>query len=454
MKQFFLRSVALIVTVILCLTALPACSDLGEDLMVLEKDGISVSVSVNQYELLLSRAKGQLCAAQVTQNGATAATEAFWDYKDKFDGTTFETYGEFYERSVLNTCKMHLVAKYIFERDGLSLSAEQEAQLDSMMQELVRVDGGGSETKLNAVLAEYGVNYDILRDFYATEMKVQTVKNHLYGANASSVGANIKHEYMNAHFVRFRQIFLTSRPYVYETDDAGEVIYYQTETGKTNRIAYDSENGIAKQLQDGSYEKDQNGDTIFYAKNSDYTVIAYDDEKGVPHHVLNSDGSYQTRGMTAEELAALDARAQSLFESAQGSSVVDFEALLVAESDGDTDISQYNEGVYLRTDLDYSLMGSDTAYLGDIVFALQRMEVGEVRKILSPSGYHIIRKYANVEGAYANAANEDYFSGFSDNLINSLFLEECQKHIGAIQVHQDILDGATSIKNIGINYYY
>ena len=453
MKHVFLRSAAMILSLVLLMLSLPACADLGEELMVLEKDGISVSISVNQYELLLSRAKGKLCAAQVTQNGSTAASSAFWEYKDKFDGTTFETYAEFYERSVLNTCKMHLVAKYLFEKEGLSLSAEQEETLDDMMDELIQTDGGGSKTKLNAVLADYGVNYDILRDFYETELKVQAVKDHLYGANASQVGANVKHEYMNSHFVRFRQIFLSAKPYVYETDDNGDVIYYQTEEGKTSRIFYDSANGVAKQLEDGSFQKDENGDTIYYVQNSNYTLISYN-IKGEPHHVLNSDGSYQTREMSQEELEKLDERAKTLLEKVQNSTTADFESTLVAESDGDTDVSQYNEGVYLRTDLDYSLMGEDTAYLADIVAALQEMEVGEVRSIMSPSGYHIIRKYANAENAYSNAANEDYFSTFNDNLINSLFLEECQKYVDAIEVDESVLDMASSIKLVGINYYY
>lgn len=453
MKHIFLRSVALIIAFVLCLAVIPACSGLGEELMVLEKDGISVSISVNQYELLLARAKGKLCAAGVTQNGTTAANSAFWDYKDKFDGTTFETYAEFYERSVLNTCKTHLVAKYLFEKEGLTLSDEQEQTLDSMMEELVRTDGGGSETKLNAVLADYGVNYDILRDFYETEMKVQAVKDHLYGTNASKVGDNVKHEYLNQHYIRFRQIFLNAKPYVYETDESDEVIYYQTESGKTHRICYDTENGVSKQLEDGSFEKDKNGDTIYYVKNTDYTMIAYD-TKGAPRHILNADGSYKTRDLTESEAKELDERAKTIFEKVQTSTTAEFENMLVAESDGDTDVSQYNEGVYLRTDLDYNLMGEDSAYLADIVAALQEMKVGEVRKILSPSGYHIIRKYANVESAYSKAENEDYFTTFNNNLINTLFLEECQKYTDSIQVDSEIQATAPSIKNVGINYYY
>jgi len=453
MKHMFLRSVTIALVLILCLLSLPACSGLGDDLMTINKDGVKVSFSVNQYELLLSRSKGTLCAAQVTQNGVTAAYDAFWEYKDKFDGKNFQTYAEYYEAIVLNTCKIHLVSKYLFEKNELELSETQKEKIESMMEELVRTDGGGSKTKLNAVLSEFGVNYDILADFYESEMIVQAVKDHLYGENASKVGDNVKHEFMNSHYVRFRQIFLTSEPFVYVTDDNGDVIYYQTEEGNTNRILYDSGNGEPKQLDDGSLEKDRNGDTIYYVKNTNHTVIAYN-TKGEPHHVLNKDGSYQTREMTVAELQELEKRANTLFETVQNSTTEAFENWLTKESDGDTDVSEHNEGVYLRTDLDYSLMGEDNAYLSSVVAALNEMKTGEVRMITSPSGYHIIRKYDNMEKAYSNAANEAYFSDFAKNLINTLYVEECQAHMADIKIDEAVLADAPSIKSVGINYYF
>ena len=110
--------------------------------------------------------------------------------------------------------------------------------------------------------------------------------------------------------------------------------------------------------------------------------------------------------------------------------------------------------VYLRTDLDYSLMGEDNAYLSNVVAALNEMKTGEVRMITSPSGYHIIRKYDNMEKAYSNAANEAYFSDFAKNLINTLYVEECQAHMADIKIDEAVLADAPSIKSVGINYYF
>ena len=49
-----LRSAALLLALLLCLSLLGGCSSKGKTLMTLEKDGVSVSLSVNTYELMLS----------------------------------------------------------------------------------------------------------------------------------------------------------------------------------------------------------------------------------------------------------------------------------------------------------------------------------------------------------------------------------------------------------------
>ncbi len=459
MKRSMFRLAALTLALLMCLLTVTSCASSGKKLLTLKKDGISVSFSVNLYQLLLSRSKGTLCAANVTQNGVTAAYNAFWDYQDKFDGVNFQTYAEYYQNIVLNTCKANLVALYLFEREGLSLTDAQLEQISKMMQELVRTDGGGSKTKLNAILAEYGVNYNMLREFYELEMKVNAVRLHLYGNNASKVGDNVKNEFMLEHYVRFRQIFLTATPYVYETDVNGDTILFSTETDNTHRIAYDSGNGVRRVIGTDEttgeelYEKDKNGDVIYYVKDTDYKKIAYN-PMGAEHTVKNADGTSKTRELTLEEAAALDAKAQEIYGKIGTSTNAEFEELLVKESDGDTDVSEYNEGIYLRSDLDYTLMGSDSAYLTKIVDALKEMQVGEVRMIVSPSGYHIIRKYECAERAYANAANEAYFTNFYDNLINELFALECQKHIGDIKIDEKVWKDAPRMQDVGVNYYY
>ena len=322
------------------------------------------------------------------------------------------------------------------------------------MQELINTDGEGSKTKLNSVLSAYGVNYDLLRDFYETEMKLQAVKTHLYGENASLIGDTVKTEYLEEHYVRCRQIFLATYAFVAETDANEDVIYYQTEEGKTNRIFYDDGNGEAHQLEDGSLEKDKNGDVIYYVKNTNYKVIAYN-TKGEPHYLKNKEGTgYQTREMTEEEMDAVVKRAEALFGEVKDSTDAAFEAKVESESDGQTDVSEYNEGYYLRADLDYTASGAEYAYLDKIVTQLKEMNVGDVRIVQSGSGFHIIRKYDHAEKAYSKAENEVWFKDFNSKLIEELFLEECGKHYGDVKIDEAILADAPTMKEVGINYFF
>lgn len=455
MKQKTLRITACLLALVMLLFSFVSCNMKGKTLLSLKKDGVSVSFSVNLYEFLLSRSKGLLHSSGATQNGATAAQAAFWDYQDKFDGTTFQTFDEFYSQSVLNTCKVNLIAEYLFKREGLKLTEEQKDSIQKIMDELIRTDGDGSKNKLNAVLGTYGVNYDLLKDFYTLELKIKVLKNHLYGANASSIGDNYKTEFMNTYYVRFRQIYISTKPIVYLTDTADDVIYFHTEEGQSNRIYYDDANGETKLLEDGSLATDSNGDTVYYVKGTDYTRIAYNIVQGEPKPKTDTNGETVVRDLTDEELEEVTNRVNALLEQAQNAATdEEFEKLLVKESEGDTDVSEYNDGIYLRTDLDYALMGEDQAYLATIVSKLKTMQDDDVCLVPSPTGYHIIRKYNNAEKAYANAANESYFENFYENVINQCFLDECEKYADAVKINEKVLAKAPSMKTVGINYFY
>ena len=175
-------------------------------MLTLEKDGIKVSLSVNVYELLLTRLKGSLSFNGETVNGMTVNQSGFWEYSDKFNGTDLQTIDEYYRDNILQNCKIYLAALYLFEKEGLKLSATVEDEIEDKLDELVRTDGNGSKAKLNQVLSTYGVNYDILKEFYTVEAKLDTLKDHLYGANAEKLGNTVKDQYLEENYVHFRQI--------------------------------------------------------------------------------------------------------------------------------------------------------------------------------------------------------------------------------------------------------
>ena len=455
MKNRLLRLTALLLVSVLLLLSTVSCANrTGKPMLTLEKDGIKVSISVNVYELLLSRMKGTLAFYGYTANGVNATSDAFWDYTDKFNGTDLQTIDEYYRNQILGNCKTFLVALYLFEREGLTLSAAAEAKIEDKLRELVLSDGGGSKTKLNAVLAAYGVNYDILREVYVIEAKITELQNHLYGEKASKLGTEIKKEYLEKNYEHFRQVFLTSYHYVYETDKNGDDIYYYPDGEKKGHIYYDIYNGEIGYDKNGDPLLDEQGDVIFFVPGTNNTKIAYN-TLGARINALTEDGSdYKTKPMTPEELAEVKKKAEGLFAELEDSTFAEFEQALTDHSNDTAEVSEFDDGYYLDKRLDYAETGEQYAYLDDIAKALAEMEDGEVRMITSAFGYHIIKKYPHSDKAYDNEANEQWFADFHSGLIEELFSAKCAEHYGDIVLIDKVYATAPTMKAVGVNYYY
>jgi hypothetical protein len=84
-------------------------------------------------------------------------------------------------------------------------------------------DANGSKTAFNAILAEYGANYEILREAYIIEAKIAYLREELFGKNGSKIGANIIDDYYKENYVRFQHIFryTGSRPVI----ENGDFVY-------------------------------------------------------------------------------------------------------------------------------------------------------------------------------------------------------------------------------------
>ncbi|MBR3894040.1 MAG: hypothetical protein IKJ35_02720 [Clostridia bacterium] len=454
MKKTFLRTVACVLACILCCLTLAACASNGKPLLTLEKDGIKVSISVNLYQLLLSRTKGNLLANNVTANGITADKEAFWNYSAKFDGENIQTQNDYYRDNILNICRNYLVVLYLFEKEELTLSAAALEEVEKRMDELVKTDGDGSKTKLNAVLSSYGVNYNILKEAYLLDAKADAVREHLYGKNASLIDAEIKDEYLEKNYVHFRQIFLAAYDYVYETDKFGDVIFYHTEDAKKGHIYYDTENGVAGVDENGMPIVDEHGDTVYFVKDSNQSEIAYN-PLGEPNRLLTEDGkTYRTEKMSEEEMKALKTRAEALCASLQGVEAADFEAAIKKESTDAADLSEYDDGYYLQIQYDYSALGNDYAHLETIATTLPSLKVGDIVLIPSSTGYHIVRKYAHTKDAYTLDPNQSWATSFYSELTEELFLDKCESFYSEIRLDSALLSTVPPMKEIGINYYY
>ena len=441
-----MRAAALLLVILMLALPLASCAS-GKKMLTLKADGKTYSISVNLYELMCSAMKGTLMAYNYTLEGHRPSQDAYWEIMDTYDGKTMETSDSFYRKNVLENCKAYLVSLYLFDKYELALSESAKKEIEETMDELVKTDGEGSKAKLNSVLANYGVNYNMLKEYYTIKAKFKAVQDHIY----STMGPNVKGEYLNENYVHFYQIFLANYTYVYETDKNGDTIYYDT---TTNQILY-KKTEFTQTTASGKTETDSKGNVIYYTDVT-RTHISYDSEKGQPSYKIDKDGeSYVTKPMTEDELDKLVERANDLTQSLQGVSKDAFVAKVSSESD-DTQAAIYTDGYYLQKGVDFSASGEDFMYLDTIVEQLSSADVkdGDVIMIASPSGYHILMKCAPTEKAYELEANAVWFTNFVSGFTAEVFAERAEPYLAQIDLNEKVYAKAPSMKEVAINYFY
>lgn len=446
MKKLFVRIAAALLVVLMLVLPLASCSG-GKKMLTLKVDGKTYSISVNLFELMCSAMKGTLAAYGYTLEGHRPSQDAYWDIMDTYDGKTMETSDAYYRKNVLENCKSYLVSLYLFDKYELKLSAVAEKEIEDMMDELVKTDGDGSKAKLNSVLANYGVNYNMLKEYYTIKAKFKAVQDHIY----STTGPNVKNDHLNEKYVHFYQIFLANYTYVYETDKNGDTIYFNP---STNQVLY-KVTEFTHTTASGDYERDSKGQIIYYTDVT-RTHISYDSEKGQPSYKIDKDGeSYETKPMTEKELDELMERANDLLESLQGVTKDAFVSKVSSESD-DTQAAIYTDGYYLQKGVDYTASGEDFMYLDTIVEKLSSADVqnGDVIMIPSPSGYHILMKCAPTENAYELEANDVWFTSFATELTSELLTQYAEPYLAQIKMNEKVYANAPSMKEVAVNYFY
>lgn len=210
-SHFCPRALALLLAALLFALSFAACGGRqGKTLLTMDTEGTAATFSVNHYQLLLSRLRGKFVSGGISNGAGSADQAAFWDMQGYLDGgDTLKTWDAYYREQVLENCKTYLVALWLFEKNGLSLSDETRAAIEQEMSDILAYHADGSKTKLNAVLQGYGVNYEMLKSFYETEAKAEAVLRFLYGDGASLLDATVKDPYLSANYYRFKRILFS-----------------------------------------------------------------------------------------------------------------------------------------------------------------------------------------------------------------------------------------------------
>lgn len=437
MKKNILRVVCCLLALITLSASLTSCS--SGKLMELSRQ----SMSLNLYELYLSRQKGTLCTTYYY--GSSAKYNDFWQTTISTDGTTYNDYWTAY---ILQCVKIYLAGLYLFEEEyELTLPQSAIDAVDEKLEELVIGDGDGSKAALNKILSDYGVNYNMLRESYLIEAKIDHLQNYLYGSNLSKVSAELKEEYYRENYVRFKQVFFANYYYIHLTDADGTVIYYDPETEKP---IYDKVNGTRQLDENGNVKTDENGNVIYY--NADGT-IAYDSENGVPAYTTDPDtGNYRTASYTKEELEKRASDANDIAEFTKVGDTKTFESYIEKYSDDSESQTANPDGYYFPINAQYSYK-----YIVDIIEQLCQMQDGEIRVVESEYGYHVVMKYELDDGAYGDSDKAVWFenesNSFTDDVQQWLFTSRCEEYIDKIKVDEKQL-GQLDIAMVNPNYYY
>ena len=116
------------------------------------------------------------------------------------------------------------------------------------------------------------------------DLKVNAVKEHLFGDDCQKVDKSVKEDYLKENYVAFAQIYVSTYSYVLKTDEYGDTVYYTDES--CSAIAYDRTVGLP--LADGSGKPilDEFGNVRYF---DDDGNVAYDKVNGVVGYETEKD---------------------------------------------------------------------------------------------------------------------------------------------------------------------
>lgn len=445
MKKSLIFRAALTVlcaAVLLGTLGLTSCATRQTPLLTLEGQ----SISVNHFELILSRVK--------------ASNRGFTAWSSIADLTSGKTYDDVARESALASAKLTLAGLVLFEREGLTLPQDRIDEIDRNIEDIMNADANGSKAEFNKVLLDYGVNADILREIYIKEAKAAYVKEYLYGEE--KLTDVVRQQFIDDNVAAFKQIVVRAWAYEYVTDANGDVIYYKTKDSDAavNRIAYDEINGYPRPVKgqelnpdNTMFITDANDDVIYYIS-SGSDRIAYDKEAGVPSIKTDTDGQKVITYLDQAERNDLEnGVVAELLASVEGGSMTNFEAKAEAYYAGTEDIDKPSTELSFLYTMENHYVGEDGGeMMTDMADALREMAVGEVRMVESESGFHILMKYETPSDAAT--AHAQWFGALDDIITEQLFQTRCADLVAAVAIDDAVWADVPTMAQVKANYNY
>lgn len=390
------------------------------------------------YEFMLSRMKGSLA-----RNKYPVKDDSFWATEVEKTGQTYE---EYYNESILESCKKYFASAVLFDEMGLTLPKSTLAAIDEELAFYVDYDGDGDQSAFDELISAYGVDTGSLRECYIIEAKYEYLIAHLFGGG-NLIADSVREEYYQKNYYCFKQVLFAKFYYKYQHDEYGNMIYFDKETKKP---LYDTEKGSYAYDKEGARIKDSFGQPIYFDAEGN---VVYDKENGIPRVVLDDHGNPIQYECTDEEMAENKRRAEELAASLTEGNFAAFETAIKENVLVVGAVDEYDDEYYL-SEIESAGYTGDVAYLSDILDMLEEMKDGEIGYYESDAGFHVIMKYKLEEGKYAEKGYESWFSALDGHIIGDLFNIRIAETLSKIKINEENLAKARSIVDLGINYDY
>ncbi|MBQ9778419.1 MAG: hypothetical protein IJW22_05785 [Clostridia bacterium] len=425
MKKSLICMLALLLASLL---ALGGCASHGKALFKVGGDEISVNV----FQLYLSRMKGDLAAAGEKVNDAD-----YWGSYISIDGTTYKDH---YTNRVFEGLRYQAAALYLYEQEGLKLPKEELDAIDAWIEGLIQEVGEGSKSVFNSVLSAYGANITVLRDAAILEAKLEQLKVHLYGEKGAKLTATALEEYYQKTYYRGYQMLIANYYYDHDRDADGKAIYYGTD----GKIAYDKENGVATD------KTDKNGDTVYRYQNEDqsFGLIAYDKENGKIKYYYDDKGEHKIAYYSSEEMQERYEVLEAIAEDCKGNEERFLEYAKTYSDNAEFNDTYAPNGMYFSA----GTTTSDTVFY-TFSTELAKLEVGELAILESSSGYYLIMRAELDSAAWQNEKNMQWFKTLSTLTVEYMLQKKAEPYLQYVTFDEE-LKKSVDITMVAANNYY
>lgn len=442
------RITVLVAALLATLLLFSSCASHGKTLIKAGKEEISVNV----FQLYLSRMKGSLAEA-----GYAVADEKYWN---TYISTDHVTTADHYTSRVLEGLKHIAAAMILYEEYGLKLPKETVEEIDAWIDDLIEIDGGGSKATLNSILSAYGANVTVLRDASIIEAKLAQLKTHLYGEGGGLIADTAIEEYYKATYYRGYQMQIANYYYDHEKDEDGIAVRYTDESYE--KVAYISQSALealeeeerAKYVtvpREGEYAEKYGkvyGDTLTLYRDGETEVVAYDREKGVICYNLDGNGNMVVVQYSEAEMEARYEQAKRI-----AAECVNDEAKFLQYAREVSDNSKFND-TYAPNGM-YFALGTQSAdsVFGTFSTTLAQMEIGTTRVVASDAGYYILMRAELDTGAWTNESNSRWFTTLRGLTLEYMLQKRTAEYLDRVTVDEELLSGV-SITGVGSNVRY